>query len=508
MSFNLLNKPVLLVRWRKDGQVSEVSIADALRNAADIGELADSSPLVVTVQLRLLSAILYRLSPIRTRRQWKTLYDAGQFDTKTLDDYFSQWHDRFDLFGERPFMQCADLRTEKPAPLSKMAPELVSGNNATLFDHNEDDAGTAYRPTDSFNMLLVAQGYGLGGLLKAKGTIDNKEFSHPSATDSVIARGISLYLAGDNLFQTLLLNLAPNPGDSTEDAPCWENELDNAYFDRTAPDGMMDRYTYLSRRILLIPEKEESGEIVVRRMYYTQGRAVDKSLPDAMQCYQQSKKGGMIPVLLSENKATWRDLTALLQLNSKDSIPAAALSFVGRLVNEGMVERRHRFQLHITGMSSDKAKVTLWRHDQVPLPAAFLDEEALVATLSNQFKAADGTAELLWKRIRSLCWHFFAPVKDQMSPDTKNVSALAKQIDSRRTYWARLEAHLPELLRQIADGKETAEVAEWWEEQANTAATEAMHSAIERLGPSPRAWRAAAAVSPYFGKRKEKENGE
>jgi CRISPR system Cascade subunit CasA len=506
MNFNALDDPWILV-CLQDGRVTEVGIRDALLDAPKIAELADSSPLVVTAQLRLLLTPLYRNID---EYEWESVWREARWSVeieKRLNDYFDKWRDRFDLFGDRPFMQYSGLLTEKPGPLSKMAPEMVSGNNATLFDHSEDDTGKAYCPAAALRMLLVVQNYGLGGLLKAKGTIDGKEFSHPSATDSTIARGLSLYLSGDNLFQTVLLNLAPAQNPSPGDAPCWERALDAAYFDRTTFDGPMDRFTCLSRRVRLIPETGENGETIVRRMYYTQGRAVDKSILDPMQCYRQSKEGGMRPLLLSEDKATWRDLTALLQVNKAHSTPAAALPFVGALIRDGIVGRSRLFQLHMTGIASDKAKVMMWRHDQVNLPAAFLENEELVPTLSAQLEKADEIASLLWKRTRTLCWHFFAPVKEQMSPDTKNVSALAKQIDSRRTYWARLEGHLPELLQQIADGKDAVSVAEWWEEQANAAATESMRSSIERLGPSPRAWRAAAAVNPYFGKRKEKENG-
>jgi CRISPR system Cascade subunit CasA len=500
MNFNALDDPWILVRW-KDGRVSEVGIREALERASEIAELADPSPLVVTVQLRLLLALLYR---IVTEYEWETVWEAKQLPADKLTAYFDQWRDRFLLFGERPFLQYPGLTTDKPGPLSKMAPEMVSGNNATLFDHNEDDSGTAYRPADALRMLLVGHAYGLGGLLKAKGTIDGAAFTHPSATDAVIARGVSLHLAGESLFETLLLNLAPTKNPSANDAPAWERDLTPAFFARAVPDGLMDRYTYLSRMIRLIPETDADGATVVRRMYYTQGRAIDKAVPDPMQCYREIKKGGMAPLLLTEGKATWRDLTALLQVNEARGIRAQALNFVGGLVRDKVVPYNRLLHLHVTGMASDKAKVSLWRHEQVNLPAAFLESEERVAELSNRLQAADDTVGLLWKRVRTLCWHFLCPVKEGMSPDPKNVSALADQIDPRRTYWARLENHLPELLERTA--RDDGDAAGWWEDRANEAAGEALASAIERLGPSPRRWRAAAAVSPYFGKRKEKDS--
>jgi CRISPR system Cascade subunit CasA len=401
-----------------------------------------------------------------------------------------------------------DFSMKDSTHAAKLIPEKDPAKYNQLFSHSDWDIPVDFAVKDAINMLLVAQTYALGGGISGDPTWFGEKFKRPNFSHATIASGISLYLTGDNLFQSLLLNLAPVPGVSPNDKPCWEWDLDSSYFARTAPEGSMDRFTFLNRMVRLLPERDAKGNIVVRRIYYTQGRVLDKSFLDPMQCYRQSKDAGMRPLLLFKEKAIWRDLTALLQLNNPTNTPAATLSFVGGLVRDSIVDHKHLFQLHITGMASDKAKVMMWRHDQVNLPVAFLEKNELVSSLSNQFRKADEVAESLWQRIRSLCKYFFAPIKDQASPHKDNVSALAKQIDSRRTYWARLEGHLPKLLRLIADGKDTAAIAEWWEEQTNTAATEAMRSAIERLGPSPRAWRAAAAVNPYFGKRKEKENGE
>jgi CRISPR system Cascade subunit CasA len=60
MNFNALDDPWILVRL-EDGRVTEVGIKEVLLSAPKIAEFADSSPLVVTAQLRLLLAILYRI---------------------------------------------------------------------------------------------------------------------------------------------------------------------------------------------------------------------------------------------------------------------------------------------------------------------------------------------------------------------------------------------------------------------------------------------------------------
>jgi CRISPR system Cascade subunit CasA len=500
-TFNALDEPWILVRWR-DGTVCEIGIREATLRAHEIAELADASPLVVVTQLRLLLAILYR---VVGEFEWDGVWASGRLPEAKLNAYFDQWRDRFELFGDRPFMQVGgDFAMNGDNHVAKLAPEIDPTEYNRLFSHMNGNTPANLSPADSLRILLVAQSCALGGGISGNPFWNGATFTRPNFGHASVASGMILWLAGDSLFETLMLNLSFSGNSSPDDKPVWERDLTPAYFPRAVPDGPMDRYVILSRMIRLLPETDAEGKTVVRRMYYTQGRAIDKAQPDPMQCYRQTKKGGMSAVLISETKATWRDLSALLQLNRDGGIRAACLNFVGTMVNEGVVERRKTLNLHIAGMASDKAKVLLWRHDKVSLPAAFLENEKLVSVLTARLQNAEETAILLWKRIRTVCWHFYAPVKDMMSPDTKNVSALAQQIDSRRTFWARIEGHLPELLQRIADaGANDTSVEKWWTQIINDAATEAQTAAVERLGPSPRAWRAAASIPPYFSNRRE-----
>lgn len=482
-----------------DGAVREEGLKSALLDAHTITELADASPLGVISQLRLLLAVVIRVFPLKDDEAWLELFAQGQFPTGPVEKYLAEWHDRFELFGEKPFLQVASLTTDKIAPLSKMVPEISAGNNATLFDHTTDNSNTAYSPAEALRMLLIVQSFGLGGLLKAKGTVSGQAFTHPNATDSAIARGLTVWLTGENLFQTLLLN-HPVYAAKAEDKPCWEGD-DDAYFARGVTVGMLDRYTGLSRRVRLIEETDAAtGQTVVRRMFLTQGRAFDKTQTDPMQCYREDPKAGRKVVLLNEAKATWRDLTALLEMNQSKGVRPAALITVGRLrANHKLPEKlKGKLRLHVAGLSSDKAKVLLWRHDRVSLPAEFLADEKLVALLDDLLGDAKTAADVLRQRVRALCYHFLSPVKGMISPDPGNVSALLAQIDTRRTFWAHLEGYLPDLLTGLVDRKESEKAMSAWHAAIQKEFTAAIRSAVNQLGNSPRAWAAAANISDYY----------
>ena len=110
-----------------------------------------------------------------------------------------------------------------------------------------------------------------------------------------------------------------------------------------------------------------------------------------------------------------------------------------------------------------------------------------MASLASAIEEANAFATELGRRTRSLCWHFLAPVKDQMAPDTKDVNALADQLDARQGYWAALEEHFPTLLERLGDLADTepetvAPVRAWWAQFCAVGARESLLTSQKRLG--------------------------
>jgi len=266
--FNLVDQPWIPCLLRDGGKPQELSLRDTLTDAHKIRELSDDSPLVTVSLHRLLLAILHRNFGPASFREWKEWWQRGQWDSDKLNRYFDAWKHRFNLFDkERPFyqvlrMQNAQGKDVELHPVALLAHEAATGNNATLFDHNFRDAPEAYSAAVTARYLIAHQAFSLGGGV-----------SHPfNLCHAPLVRGFTVLALGNNLFETLALNLLiynkerpiPQLG---KDLPVWEQDSTRQPDKNgTHAQGYIDYLTWQSRRLHLIePEEEASGVLWCKR---------------------------------------------------------------------------------------------------------------------------------------------------------------------------------------------------------------------------------------------------
>jgi hypothetical protein len=92
VSFNLIDEPFLPV-VRLDGRTKEVGLRTALRQAHDLRELRDDSPLVTAALHRLLLAVLHRVFGPEDEDAWARLRDRGRWDAEAIDAYLGHWRE-------------------------------------------------------------------------------------------------------------------------------------------------------------------------------------------------------------------------------------------------------------------------------------------------------------------------------------------------------------------------------------------------------------------------------
>ena len=537
--FNLTTEPWIVATPQAGGASQEFSLHDIIAHAHELRELSDASPLVTVGTLRLLLALLYRVCAADgesfTRKDWQRIRTDGKFPTEALKKYLEEWNSHFDLFhSEYPFYQTSKLEMDTPKSLNCLAADSASGNNPVLWQHSTDAEMQAYTPAQAARLLVAAQSFALAGLLRAKGRMEDKEFNHGSAFNAAIPPGAALWLSGgtlcpssseqetkigDNLFVTLMLNLAPQEDDS-RDAPCWELEPPWKYRDREkalkkGAQGAMDRFTWQSRLIRLLPEMQ-NGQTVVRGCYVTQGRSADTS-PDPMHSYYASQKSGKVIVRLSDRKAAWRDAHAIFDRNDRAEKPAA-FDFMMKLANIEEIPPARLYQVHVAGIANDQAKVLLWRHDRMSVPVALLQDANLEAWLgvwmgwagSGEWqwsgKKCFGMARKLRNATRDVVALYLAPGNRQPAPD--DVGRLTDALDPLGFYWSRLEPHFYTLLRKLGEAIDAPterqpalrqDAAKGWAADIQRVADEAFKQAVVRgLGNSTRAIEAVARVHTPF----------
>lgn len=504
-SFNLLDEPWIPC-LAADGKPQELSLVETLARAPRLREIVDASPLVTAALHRLLVAILHRCFGPKTDVEWQQLWQRGSFDMGGVKDYLQQWRPRFDLFDTaRPFYQTPGLSEEKAGSAAKLAHELSAGNNPLLFDHSVDSEPAPLMPAVAARYVVALQSFALGGLV----SFEKGEEKHRSADSAPISKGAVLLLRGTSLFETLLLNMvnlnglasAPFEFDPKEDVPAWEQDAFVRPSDRWLR-GYLDLLTWQSRRVLLFPEIKD-GRSRVSRVVIMKGYQFpsggDLHARETMIAFEKREKAGAgqdpwPPIGFRPERVLWRDSVALLQKDP--SRWRRARTF------DELASRSLRVDLPIEfdalGMSSDRAKILLWRHERLPLPRHYLTEPDLVGELGRGIQLAEDAG----RRLRSGVWQLAQGVLfPSGNPDQKRVRTLVDSLATERPYWAALDTPFRKLMVDLADAwprhEQDVPVGEW-ARAIQRSATNAFEAAARSLETSGRGLRAAAEARSSF----------
>jgi CRISPR system Cascade subunit CasA len=495
-SFNLLDEPWLLVVDRA-GANRILGIREALLTAHELVELSGDSPLEQVALHRLLLAVLHRIYGPEDYEAWGSLWEEGRFPAGPLNTYLDQWRQRFDLFdGHQPFYQAADTRVRSKSVIS-LIQELASGNNPTFFDHNTELRGAVLTPDRAARALVTAQVFSLAGLCDPSQKL--------SFTDGNCARGVVFLIAGDNLFQTLLLNMVQYPDEEPlrsvqEDRPAWE--MDDAFMpDREMPFGYLDYLTWQNRRILLQPEASDQG-IVVREMTMGPGLRIDPTILDPMKHYRKDTKKGFLVRRFSESRALWRDSAALLALpDSEEDFAPLTIRWLRELVHtEHVLDTRHLYRYLALGMANDQARVFFYRSERMPFPLAYLDEPQLVRRLRDATDAAEQARGQLWGAARALARFVLSPhagTAQGHEPAREDLDSLVAYWDPERHFWATLEQPFQRLVVDLPGAPDAALAA--WYETVQQVAWGALEKAVRQAGEDVRALKAGVRARAQLG---------
>jgi CRISPR system Cascade subunit CasA len=519
-SFNLLEQPWIPCLTPQGTTVS-LSLRDAFARAHDLRGITHESPLVAVSALRLLLAVLHRIHGPRNAAAWAALWRASSFDIASFDPYFDQWRNRFDLFDvERPFYQDASIPQDRAVPVSKLMHAAASGNNATLFDHSLDGGCPAITAAEAALQLLVNQTFAIGGLITPDPSISNSK----SAEGSPTVKGALCLVRGENLFQTLLLNLrryAPAqevPFGSAADTPAWER-AESAKVRERVPSGWLDLLTWQSRRILLLPEGDTTAP-TVRKAALMKGEAVSTSFAlqgkDSMMAWQLLEKASKdtnpwIPLSFREERAVWRDAHCLFGNFADQSVRPPVLDWICDLTDETLDERC-RHALDIAGLCTFQAKILSWHSESLPLPLAILKTPALYGQVKKALEMAEEGQSAIARGARRLAERLLAPQESvqgkKKDADKETVTHLSNSLLRLQHYWSPLQIEFQKFIVDLAaKGSESIDpdtgsapaMCEWIR-QCRRSARECMDITCRAAGQGDRSFRAVAEAEAEFHK--------
>ncbi len=523
-AFNLVDEPWIPCVSGTDETPREQSLVNVLTGAHEISAIADPSPLTTFAIHRLLLAVLHRVFGPESPDAWFDLWSQGSWDASKITEYLNVWQHRFDLFdGEAPFYQTAalDLETYERSVVALLL--QVNLADRTLFEHTTDTADLWLDPAHAAREVITHQAIALGGLI----TYDDR--AHKSAKGASLAKGAMTLVRGNNLFETLMLNLHMCNSDADlpfntgpDDRPAWERDEPTQPDERT-PTGYLDYLTWQSRRIKLHPETMPNGQTGVRSVVIMKGYALpdwwnDQPRDPSLGYRRQSKASGKAnpwdPITFRVDRAFWRDSLPLfqsLQSGSREFRRPLILDWLSDLSWEyGYLDKTMTHSVDVYGLSSDRMKIHLWRQEQFPVPTQYLDNEPLFSALQLALDRAEDVGSVVRNSVWYLAKLLLAPNSDLeggRDPDRNAVSDLAESFEASRDYWAQLDRSFSELLVNLADDRtETQdryteygrEVLPQWFGQLRGSAISSFERAIAGLDLSSRELKAAAKATRLF----------
>lgn len=487
-TFNVVDRPWIPCLM-PDGSTVELGLLEALADSHNIREVYDPSPLVTAAIYRLLLAVLHRNFGPGSINQWVTLWKVAHFDREVLEDYFQRWHFRLDLFdSEHPFYQWVGFQTNRVTPLKRLAFEFAAQNNPTLFDHSHDDERPVFPANIAARWVVANQAF--APTAGRSMTIHTK--------DSPLSRGAVVILGGENLFETLMLNLISQSilpeRLSKLGIPTWESQEPFTPQHGATPEGYIEYLTWQSRAILLIPTADDSASIGVRECYYAQGKSLANELAEDEPMFAlEETKTGFRAVRFREGRALWRDSLALLAHFTDGSRPPYAVRQLGILVESDRLPASVQPRLMVYGqcLRQGQPAIYFWRMERLALPLRYLKDDSLVEDLRWALGKTEDTSRAVRGAIRKL--------GSMLGHTGKTLSDLVDHLAWDEIYWSRLEEPFHRLLVDLPQNRD--EVLDEWVNTLRRTAWQAFDGATRGFDQSARTLKALVEARQELGRR-------
>ena len=363
--FNLLHEEWIAV-LTNDGQWTQVSLIDAFKRAPELKSLAGELPGQDMALLRFLLAVLH--STFRDFGNeddaldfWEDTWRAGTFPHGVIERYLDVCEDRFWLFHpEQPFFQIPGLDKRKdvfgPFSVPKLNGELSESDNKLRHFRQRSGVGkNSLSFAEATRWLLYFNGFAeTFGKLEAR----KKE----NKTD--ISLGVGwlgklglIAAAGENLFQTLMLNfvLLNNNGRLWEaGAPIWEKPVCTKERNIIPlPRSQCELLTLQSRRVLL--EREE-GRVTFFRFVSGDVFEKENAYTEQMTPWRTAKQPGggtdsKFPKPFQPAVQLWRDFSTLIEQDDKNEKRRPGIvNWLDYLIEKKVLPPGTRFTFTTTGI--------------------------------------------------------------------------------------------------------------------------------------------------------------
>ena len=332
IEFNLIDER--WIRVMDSGcNISEVSLKDAIINAHNYRSLSGELPTQDIAVMRLMLAVLHtvysradedgNISPLEDDEdeaicRWKALWKKGRFSEKAIGEYFDEWHERFWLFHpERPFAQVAGLKIGTDYDAPKLNGEISeSGNKVRFFFFFFENEKSSLTYPQAARWLLYLNAYDDTSSKPTKEGKAKAGGSLPSPGVGWLGKLGLIFITGNNLFETLMLNLIMVNEDIVQQSqnPLWEQEKvsDAERTEIALPSDLTALYTLQSRRILLI---RKDNRVTSYKLLGGDFFEKENAFFEPMTVWNSPKKDNNVftPKRHDPSKQMWREFSVLFE---------------------------------------------------------------------------------------------------------------------------------------------------------------------------------------------------
>ncbi|GAB3464376.1 type I-E CRISPR-associated protein Cse1/CasA [Streptomonospora sediminis] len=457
MIFDLLHEP-WLPAVDSAGEPCGVGLVQAFERAHELRWIDAEAPVVTAALHRLLLALAHRICGPEDNETWLDLWQRDTLPPEPLRKYADQYGDRFDLFGDRPFLQSPGIPDSKIGTAAQLTMYRSVGSNATLFDQTTAADHVVLDPAEAARWLVTVQAYDTGGT------------KTPLVADKSSERGpcnqfAAMLVEGATLKQTLLLNMpvyAPGydlPKNTLDnDRPIWELDTPpgpEPLRTGRAPDGWTDVLTWPARRIRLRraaggAETAVDGAAVLpgtrlRAELHTVEQMAAFRRPARKGPRGRAVLGDYRPVQLEELRGVWRHCRELLLPADRQGtrVRPRVLDHIAEIAP--WLPRDTVYGLRVFGQRLDPqgGAVHSWLQESVPMPVALLRADTDERRLEELLGYAVGLADDIGAELRDLERDYAAALGDSAA---KRQHWLLEQ-----WYWPELAAPFGVLLRDLGE---------------------------------------------------------
>lgn len=394
---------------------------------------------------------------------------------QAAEAYLTCWHDSFDLFHkEKPFLQVAGLQpppqkesrvkksgseeAEDEGPTTKVSKldfALATGNASTLFDHQGQMPTRDAEPSRLALLLLTYQMFSPGGLIGNVIWAGESTGSTSSDGPCVVASMLHAFWRGNNLLQTLQLNLCgkeqlashyASVGGGWWGRPIWEQmptSLRDEQAIANATQTYLGRLVPLSRLIRL--DTNCAAMLLGAGPVYPNCNSEKNPFPkepSATLVNRREKEKHVKRLLGAQpNKSLWRELHAL-GVHHQSERHTGLDGFLA----SGNANAGDAHDLVVGAIARDQAEIVEALESVYHIPATMYQDDGR-ACYEQEVLYAEKTASTLGLAVERYRNHADGGWEGKLKGAGSKKGALLQRLREKALtrYWTEMEHNLPQL---------------------------------------------------------------